>query len=60
MGTSDYKMPKIPNTIGNRNRLKILIKLEQLWICPCIGTVKSNVNRNISNNFYTIFICIRL
>ena len=43
---------------GNPNRNIILVKLEQFRLCPCIRTVKRNVDRYISNDLHAFLICI--
>ena len=43
---------------GNTNRKIILIKLEQFRLCPCVRTVKRNVDRYISDDLHAFLICI--
>ena len=49
---------RIWRTSGNFYRIKILIQIELFWIRPDIRAVTCNINRNITNNFNSILVCI--
>ena len=38
----------------------VLVKLEKFWISPCICTVKSNIDWDISDDLYSLFVGICL
>ena len=48
----------IRRTACNGFRVIILIKLQHLRICPRIGTVQCDIDRNISDNTDSLLICI--
>ena len=50
----------IRRTPSHVNRVKCLIQLILSRICPHIGTIQCHINRDISNNLYSLLICIFL